>query len=122
MSYIEIYPKSINAQDQLVENSEAVMALLQKAVKAVFEVPESDIIIELHQCTVLAFNPEAIKANAMPDVVIKLSTSDTYLKPRAQFLTDRIVADWKNQFQDQFAMELWVNFMDNWGTNIAFDE
>ncbi len=120
MSYIAILPKSANAEQQLVENSPLVMDILYKATKDTFNIPDHDIIVELNKCSVIAFNPAAVAASSVPDVVIKISTSDHDLQPRFQPLCDRIVADWDQKLGKELKLEIWVNLIDTWGTNIDF--
>jgi len=120
MAYIEIYPKFPGAQQRLMDECVAMMELLQAATKDVLDVPDHDIIIELNQCTALRFNSLAVSSNAVPDVVIKIATSDKELQPRFQALCDQIVGKWKKQFGNSFKLELWVNLIDSWGCNIEF--
>jgi hypothetical protein len=120
MAYIEIYPKSSEAQQKLAGDCDPVMHFLCEAAKDVLGVPDHDIIIELNQCTAMRFNALAVSANAVPDVVIKISTSDKDLQPRFQALCDQIVTSWNAHFGNSFKLELWVNLIDTWGCNIDF--
>ena len=121
MAYIEVSPKSTEAQQRLTEECAVLMSMLHRAAKDVLGIPDYDIIVELNQCTVIAFNPESIKANATPDVVIKIGTSDHDFQPKFQELCDCIVNSWKSHFGDQLTMELCINLIDTWGCNIDFD-
>nr|WP_288454265.1 hypothetical protein [uncultured Pseudomonas sp.] len=121
MAYIEIFPKSAAAQAQLTECCAQLMDMLQGAVRSVFKLPEHDIIIELDQCKVLAFNASAVRAAAVPDVVIKVSTSDVELRPEFQALCDQIVSGWNAQFGDSLGVEVWVSVIEAWGCNLSFD-
>ncbi|PYB72384.1 hypothetical protein [Rhizobium wuzhouense] len=122
MAYIEILPKSSEAQQTLFDDSHSALNLLFEAVKETLEVPDHDIIVELNQCTVLAFNATAVKAGSAPDVVIKIATSDHDLQPRFQTLSDQIVAGWNAHFGSALKMELWIGLIDTWGCNIQFDD
>lgn len=120
MAYIEIYPKFPEAQQRLTGECVAMMELLHAATKDVLGVPDHDIIIELNQCTAASFNSLAVSLNAVPDVVIKIATSDKELQPRFQALCDQIVGGWNAQFGSSLKLELWVNLIDTWGCNIDF--
>lgn len=121
MAYIEIFPKSAEAQQQLTDKSDSVMKLLHHATKSVLNVPDHDIIIELNQCTAIAFNASAVQAAAVPDVVVKISTSDHDLRSDFQNLCDQVVINWDALFGDTLKMEVWVSSIDAWGCNMGFD-
>ncbi|MFM2278041.1 MAG: hypothetical protein RLZZ444_272 [Pseudomonadota bacterium] len=120
MAYIEIHPKFPEAQQRLTSDCVALMSFLQAATKEVLGVPDHDIIIELNQCTALIFNSLAVSSDAVPDVVIKIATSDKELQPRFAALSDEVVAKWNAQFGSSFKLELWINLIDTWGCNIEF--
>ena len=120
MAYIEIFPKSPEAQERVWGERDALMPIIQKVTKDILCVPDHDIIIELNQCTVIAFNPSAKIAGAVADVIIKISTSDHYLQPKFQILCDQIVSSWDAHFGKTLKMELWINLIDSWGCNIEF--
>ena len=121
MAYIEIFPKSIEAQQRLTDHSALVMDILYQATKKVLHVPDHDIIVELNQCTAIAFNSLAVQASAVPDVVIKISTSDHDLQPKFQSLCDLIVSNWSAQFGSTLKLEIWINLINTWGCNIDFN-
>jgi hypothetical protein len=120
VAYIEIFPKSIAAQQRLTDSCAAVMALLFQSAKDVLNVPDHDIIIELNQSTAIAFNAEAMKAASVPDVVIKISTSDHELQPRFPALCDEVVKNWDALFGTTLKSEVWVNLIETWGCNMDF--
>ena len=120
MAYIEIFPKSVEAQQLLVDSCDSMMRLLFQSAKEVLGVPDHDIIIELNQCTAIAFNSLAVNEAAVPDVVIKISTSDHELKPRFQALCDEVVKNWDTHFGKTLKMEVWVSLIDAWGCNMDF--
>lgn len=121
MAYIEIHPKSPEAQQRLTDECASVMDLLHLATKSVLNVPDHDIIIELNQCTAIAFNPVAMQAAAVPDVVVKISTSDHDLRPDFQNLCDQVVSSWDAQFGNKLKLELWISSIDAWGSNMGFN-
>lgn len=121
MAYIEIYPKSAAAQQKLTDNSAALMDLLQHAAKSALNVPVHDIIIELNSCTAIAFNASAMREGAVPDVVVKISTSDLQLQPQFQTLCDQVVSGWDAQFSNMLKVEVWVSPINSWGCNMSFD-
>ena len=122
MAYIEIHPKSTAAQRRLNDDCQSMMGFLQRAAKEVLGIPDHDIIIELNQCTVLAFNALAVRVDAAPDVVIKIATSDHDLEPRFQKLGDQVIASWNAHFGPSVKLELWINLIDSWGCNIEFSD
>ena len=121
MAYIEIFPKSPEAQQRLTDNCDSVMDLLFQVTKSVLNVPDHDIIIELNQCTAIAFNAVAVQAAAVPDVVVKISTSDHDLRPDFQSLCDQVVRSWDVQFGNELKLELWISSIDAWGSNMGFN-
>lgn len=121
MAYIAIFPKSAEAQQRLTDNRVSVMNILNQVTKEVLEVPDHDIIIELNQCTAVAFNSLAVRRGAVPDVVIKIATSDHDLQPLFQTLCDQIVSRWNAQFVNTLKLELWINLIDTWGCNMDFN-
>ena len=121
MSYIEIYPKNMKAQDILSKQSEPLFALLVGGVEKAYGVPEHDIIAELNSCSVIGFNTKALELNAAPDVVIKISTSDKEFMEKAEELRDLIVEGWKELFGEELTMECWLDFFHTWGCTIDFD-
>lgn len=120
MAYIAVHPKSSVAQQRLGADRDVTMNILARAIKEVLGVPDHDIIVELNQCTVVAFNALAEKANSAPDVVIKISTSDHQFQPRFQALCDRIVTEWDKTFTGDLKLEIWVSLIDTWATNMEF--
>ncbi|RWB57062.1 hypothetical protein [Mesorhizobium sp.] len=121
MAYIEIFPKSIESQKELADRRTSVMDILYAAAKETLNVPDHDIIVELNQCTAIAFNSLAVQASAVPDVVIKISTSDHEFQPKFQSLCDHIVSKWNAQFGNTLKLEIWVNVINTWGCNIDFN-
>ncbi len=120
MAYIAMFPKSAEAERRLAHDSTLVMALLYQATKDIFNVPDHDIIVELNRCTTIAFNATAVENAAVPDVVIKIATSDPELQPQFQALCDEIVSRWDAQFEKTFKIELWANLIDAWSCNMDF--
>lgn len=121
MAYIELIPKTYPAEQQLTQHGAELADLLAQAAKAVLEVPDHDIIVELRRCTTLAFNALAVEAGSTPDVIVKIATSDLHLKPRFPALASRMVDAWNIRFGKSFQVEVWVNLIDAWNCNIAFD-
>lgn len=121
MAYITILPKSVEVQQRLTHDCVAVMNILHQAVKTVFNVSDNDIIVELNQCVTIAFNPSAIEALAVPDVVIKIATSDHEFRPEFQTLCDHVLDSWNATFEDPLKLEVWVDVIDTWGCNIELD-
>jgi hypothetical protein len=122
MAYIAIFPKSAEAQQRLADHNASVMNILSQATKDVLNVPDHDIIVEMNQCTAMAFNPLAVSRGAVPDVVIKIATSDRDLQPRFQTLCDEIVSRWDMHIGNGFKLELWINAIDTWGCYIDCDQ
>lgn len=120
MAYVRLFPKSAEAEHRLVDDATSVMKLLYQATKDVFNVPDHDILVELNRCTTIAFNATAVENGAVPDVVIKVATSDRELQPEFQSLCDQIVRRWDAQYGKTFKIEIWVNLIDTWGCNIDF--
>ncbi len=120
MSYIEVYPKNTKAQDKLSKESEPLFTLLVGVVEKAYGVPEYDIIVELNRCSVIQFNAKAIELNVAPDVVIKISTSDTEFMDNAEELKDLLVSGWKELFGADLTMECWLDFFHTWGCTIDF--
>jgi hypothetical protein len=120
MAYIEIHPKSANAHQRLADKGERIMELLQAAAKEVLGVPDHDIIVELKQCTTISFNALALSSNAVPDVVVKIATSDSDLQPHFEALCAEIVSRWNALFDAPLKLEIWVSIIDAWGCNIDF--
>lgn len=121
MAYIAIFPKSAEAQQRLTDNSASVMTILSQVTKEVLDVPDHDIIVELNDCTAMAFNPLAVCRGAVPDVIIKIATSDRDLQPLFQSLCNEIISRWNAQFADTLKLELWINLIDTWGCNMDFN-
>ena len=122
MAYIAIFPKSTEAQQRLTDSFASVANILCQATKDVLNVPDHDIIVELNQCTVIAFNAAAVQVAAAPDVVVKIATSDHDLQPRFQILCDQVVRSWDAQFENTLKLELWIDTIDTWGCNIEFNQ
>ena len=120
MAYIAVFPKSIKVQQNLTEDFTAMMNILHKTTKDVLNVPDYDIIVELNACSAIAFNPLAVQANSVPDVVIKIATSDLDLQSEFQTLCERIVDTWDIHFEKTLKLELWVNTISAWGCNMEF--
>ena len=120
MAYIEIFPKSAESQKKMTDHHTSVMDMLYAGTKEILNVPDQDIIVELNQCTAIAFNSRAVQASAVPDVVVKISTSDHHFHPKFQSLCDHIVSNWNAQFGNTLKLEIWVNVIDTWGCNIDF--
>jgi hypothetical protein len=122
MAYIEILPKSTEAQQRLTDHCATVMNILYRTTKEVLDIPEHDIIIELNQCTAIVFNATAVQAAAVPDVVIKISSSDLDLQSEFQTLCDQVVARWDAEFGNTLKLELWIDTINTWGCNMDFSQ
>ncbi|TIU68359.1 MAG: hypothetical protein E5V66_00860 [Mesorhizobium sp.] len=120
MAYIEIFPKSAESQGILTGDCDVVMSVIHQATKDVLNIPDHDIIVELNHCTAIGFNALAVHTKAVPDVVIKISTSDHDLQPKFETLCARIVAKWDAHFEIKLKLEIWINLIDTWGCNIDF--
>ena len=118
MAYIEIFPKSAEAQRRLTDDINPVMDILSQATKQILKVPDHDIIVELNQCTTLAFNPLAVENGAIPDVVIKISTSDHDLQPDFEALSEQIINRWSTHFGSSLKTELWISLIETWRCNM----
>lgn len=121
MAYVEIQPKSKAAEEILAARQKEVYAAIGQCVLSTFSIPETDMILELQECRTLSFDPLAVSLESAPDVVLKLNTSDTQFKDRAQDLADKIVEAWKVLFGTELAMECWIHFFHAWGCNIDFE-
>lgn len=121
MAYIEIFPKSVQAQERLTADCETVMSLVSQTVKDILDVPDHDIIVELNQCTSIRFNALAVNNAAVPDVVMKIATSDHHLKTKFDALGDRLVMSWNAHFGSGFKVEIWMNLIESWRCNIEFE-
>lgn len=122
MAYIEIFPKSTEAQQRLTDNCASMMDILFHTTKDVLDIPEHDIIIELNQCSTIAFNAMAVKAAAVPDVVIKISSSDHDFQLKSQALCDQVLASWDTHFANALKLELWIDTINTWGCNMDFSQ
>ncbi|WP_380173677.1 hypothetical protein ACFEMC_03555 [Kineococcus sp. DHX-1] len=117
MTYVNVLPKSEDAQSRLTEDADAVLDMLFAATRDVLGIPENDIIVELNRCTTISFNRSALEAAVAPDVVLTFVTSDHHLQPLFPALCDRVVSDWNGRFGD-VKVEVWVSLLQNSGTNI----
>ena len=68
MAYAEIFPKNKEIEKMLIEKKDNLMSSLFKTVASVYGIPQYDAIVELHQCTTIAFCKEAVEAESAPDV------------------------------------------------------
>ena len=121
MAYVEIQPKTKEIQELLLEKNEEMFLAIGKCILSTFDIPETDMILELQECKTIAFDPLAISLESAPDVVLKLNTSDVQFQDRAADLRDKIVDAWNEVFGKEVAMELWIDFFHEWGCNIDFD-
>lgn len=121
MAYIEIFPKSAEAQERLTAHCDAAMNLVAQTIKEVLDVPDHDIIVELNQCTTIRFNASAVDAAAVPDVVMKIATSDHHLQSKFEALGDQMVNSWNVLFGSEFKLEIWMNLIVAWRCNIDFE-
>ena len=121
MAYVEIQPKSKEVQEILVKRQEEIYAAIGKCVLSTFDIPESDMILELQECRTISFDPLAVRLESAPDVVIKLNTSDVQFKDRGEALAEKIVDAWKTLFGKELAMGCWNHFFHAWGCNIDFE-
>ena len=121
MAYVEIQPKSKNVQELLISRQNEIYDALGECVLSTFDIPETDMILEIQECRTVSFDPLAVKLESAPDVVIKLNTSDVQFKDRADELADKIVNAWKKLFGTEIAMECWIHFFHAWGCSIDFE-
>ncbi|AOX45882.1 hypothetical protein [Microbacterium sp. BH-3-3-3] len=117
MTYVSILPKTIDAQIRLTEQLDTVMNLLFTAAREVLDIPDNDIIVELHSCTTLAFNASAVRADVAPDVVLTFVTSDAPLERLFSELCERVVGDWNGPFET-LKLEVWASLLGASDTNI----
>lgn len=117
MTYVTVTPKTAAAEALLTDTRDGLLARLFAAVGEVFEIPDTDIIVELNRCTTIAFHPAAIEAGAAPDVVLTFATSDTVLAPLFPALRDRVIDEWRGDFPN-LDVEIWFTLIDAWGTTI----
>lgn len=121
MAYIEIYPQNLRAQVTLKDKEDLVFDLLVDCVKKVFQVPENDIIVALHECSTISFNRSAVALDVTPDVLLKLNTNDVQFKEKAEELKDMIIDQWDYLLGKVLKVECWINFFHTWGCNIEFE-
>lgn len=119
MAYIEIIPKTSVAEARLADDGMELPNLLAQATKAVLDVPDHDIIVEIRCCTTIAFNALAVAAGSNPDAVIKVATSDLHLKPRFETLAAAIVEVWNVHLGVDLRLEVWISAIDAWNSNMA---
>lgn len=117
MTYISILPKSEAVQSRIAERGEAAMDMLFTATREVLQIPDNDIIVELHRSTTITFNRSAVDAQVAPDVVLTFETSDHHLEPRFPALCDRVVGDW-NELFGTMKLEVWASLIGASATNI----
>lgn len=118
MAYIEIYPKNLRAQVTLTDKQDLLFDSLTNCVKKAFGVPDTDIIAELHECSVISFCSKAVTLGVVPDVVIKIHTNDIEFQEKAEKLKELILDDWNCLFGEGIALECWINFFHTWGCNV----
>ena len=121
MAYVEIQPKSKEIQELLYANRNEMFSAIGECILSTFDIPESDMILELQECRTIAFDPLAVSLESAPDVVLKLNTSDVQFQDVAAVLRDKIVDAWDELFGEDVAMECWIDFFYEWGCNIDFD-
>lgn len=121
MAYIEIHPKSTASQEVIMGKKDELFKAVGEAVLLTFDIPEYDMIIEIHECSVIAVDSRAVKAESLPDAVLKLNTSDIQFHNLAETLKDRIVDAWNRVMGKEVTMECWIDFFHTWGCNIDFD-
>ena len=121
MAYIDLHPTSDQAEVRMLSVLEQLYQTIRTCVQEVWEVPEHDIIVMAHRNTVLVQDPIAQKAGAIPELIIKINTSDTKLVDKAERLQNLIVEVWKNSFGATYPMEVWIDFFHTWGCTIDFE-
>ena len=120
MSYIEIFPKSEDAYNRFADKSEKVGILLFEKTRNILEIPDYDVIVELHKCSTVKFISPNNNVINSPDVVIKISTSDHDLQPKFSELCSEIVKSWNEEFGSSLTVEVWINLIDNWASNLDY--
>ncbi len=122
MAYIDLYPTSKEAEEKMLAGISALQQIIRICVKRVWEIPPQDIIVMAHKNTVLVQDPFAKMAGVIPEIVIKIHTSDKNLQERAEALQQFIVGAWRTSFGTTYPMEVWVIFFEAWGCTIDFGE
>jgi hypothetical protein len=118
MAYVNVEPTSDSAEDQMLVCAERIRELLRESILKVWEVPETDILVMLKRNTVLMQDPSALMYGVLPQLVIKINTSDIGLQPKAMLLMKNILEAWEQTFGSSYPIEVWIDFFDTWGTNI----
>lgn len=121
MAYAEIFPKNKIIERELVDKQDEIMSTLFKTVASVYGIPQYDAIVELHQCTTIAFCKEAVEAESAPDAVIKVQTCDVEHKPEAKALGEAIIEDWNRIMGSDRTVEVWIDFFHTWNCNMDFE-
>ena len=121
MAYAEIFPKNKEIEKMLIEKKDNLMSSLFKTVASVYGIPQYDAIVELHQCTTIAFCKEAVEAESAPDAVIKVQTCDVEHKQEAKILGEAIVEDWNRIIGSDRTVEIWIDFFHTWNCNMEFE-
>lgn len=119
MAYIEVIPKTSAAEQRLVADGAELTNHIAQVAKAILDVPDHDIIVEMRRCTTIAFNELAMEAGSIPDAVVKVATSDLHLKPRFEALAAQMVDVWNTRVGTDLQLEVWVNLIDAWSCNMA---
>ena len=119
MAYVDIYPSSNEAEAKMARRIADIRFYVRAAIKQEWDIAEHDIIVMAHKNTILSQDPFAVDKDAVPELVIKINTSDTELQNRAERLGNRIVSLFQVSFSD-ISMELWIGFFHTWGCTINF--
>jgi len=119
MAYTNVEPTSYAAERKMTAVGAQIQELIRSCILEVWKVPETDILVMLCENKVLVQDPKAQLFGIIPDLVIKISTSDTELQPLADALKESILTAWENELGTSIKIEIWIDFFDTWGTNIV---
>ena len=120
MSYIEIFPKSEDAYKIFADKSEKFGILIFEKTRNIFDIPDYDIIVELHQCSTAKFISPKRNLIISPDIVIKISTSDHDLQLKFSELCSELIKSWNEEFGSSLTLEIWIGLIDSWASNINY--
>ncbi|MBU0708368.1 hypothetical protein KJ596_01295 [Patescibacteria group bacterium] len=120
MAWIDIYPITPAAETELLRSQEVVRSIIRYHLKRLWEIPDTDIVVSIHACTVTVPDPEAARLGVLPDVKIVISTSDEK-GHLAETLKDEVRGTWQDNFGNRFIAEIWVVFFHTWGCTFPPD-
>jgi len=119
MAYTNVEPTSHTAERKMTAVGAQIQELIRSCIFNVWQVPETDILVMLCENKVLVPDPKAQLFGVIPDLVIKIYTSDIELQPLADALKERILTAWAEQLGTDIKVEIWIQFFHTWGTNIV---